>query len=173
MYALQSGDGSVTVHLTRDELALIPWARDVLLPPPPPLVAPPVSGACLSRVAEFVRHRTTHAFPPLERPARGDLARCLGADGAWWRSFILASSASSGGSGGGGAPALCALLRAADFLRVEDLMNLCALQLALTYTALRPHQRAALFGAPSGEEEAAARAAHAWAAEEPDLLAKL
>jgi len=175
MYSLRSGDGSVTVHLSREELSLIPWAADVLADPcfahqsspGEPLVAAPVPGAVLSRVADFVRYRASHGFPSLERPARGDLARCLGADGAWYRGFIASAAAS------GGAAAVCALLRAADFLRIEDLMNLCALQLALTYAALRPHQRAALFGAADVDEAAAARAAHAWACEEPDLLGKL
>lgn len=126
----------------------------------------------LRLIKRFVEYRKDHPFPELDQPLdnRGDFKRTLpapeGGGSNWWFDFATAL----------GTKQKFDLLRAAQFVGVEDLTNLMAAAIATHYLRWTPEQKQAIFDPErkiSEEEEAKIRKAHAWACEEPELVKKL
>lgn len=124
-----------------------------------------VSEATLKLVLEFLNMRTERLCPTSKRPIRdkSDLAK-NGVDEVFAK-WIEAKSN----------PEAFALLNAADFLRIENLMDLAAVKLARRYLQWTMHEKRGVFGTYdlTPDEEEQLKKEHPWAEEEAELEAEL
>jgi hypothetical protein len=158
------------------QVALIKYAHDYVGEGSAEVEAIPVntiSGSTLALVKEFVAHRATHPFPEIEQPLenRGDISKSLkDAEGGapnWYREFIARCGP------GGKTEAWFDLLRAGEFLIIDDLMNLASIAIATKYLSFSEEKAASLMPVPKETEESRIKKTMAWAEEEPKLLERL
>lgn len=130
--------------------------------PSPPFLFTGVSGPALNYVIEFLKHRAENPFTRPKRPIRDKSDLTKNGLEEWYSKFIEAIDMKI----------VFELLRAADFLRIEDLMDLSAARIARQYLQWTQHEKKSIFGVGKDltpEEEAKLREEHKLVPEICDL----